>query len=243
MSTVRPFTSNCTGGGGAFSTLLLSACLAVAGLAGAGAAARRTARDADGAQIHQPGVGRQRAGHFVEHVRPDVAVAVDGADDADLRHQRVPDRLLVALLRQERLEALVLGPALLELRRERAQLARGAEEDEAQIPEHAHPAQDGHEQHGVLDPAPQAAHPIERPREGPPRALALEVGAEIDGDHRSSVLVGVTRRCAARGRSGASAGARPRRPGTGRRRHPPPGASRSDWPAGPECAAGPRALC
>jgi hypothetical protein len=38
MSTVRPFTSNCTGGGGALSTLVLSAGLPAAGLAGAGAA-------------------------------------------------------------------------------------------------------------------------------------------------------------------------------------------------------------
>jgi len=39
MSTVRPFTSNCTGGGGACSTLVLSACLPVAGLGAAGAGA------------------------------------------------------------------------------------------------------------------------------------------------------------------------------------------------------------
>ena len=240
MSTVRPFSSNCTGG--ATSAWVLSAAVPALGAPAAAGAGCARGGDAGRGQVDQPGVGRQGAGHFVEHMRPDVPVAVDGADHADLRHERVADDLLVALLGEERLEPLVLGPALLELRGQRAQLARGADHDEAQPAEHAHPAQHGREQQRILDLAPQAAHPIERPTEGPPRALTLEVGAEIDGDHRSSVLVGVTRRCAARGRSAASAGGRSRRPGTGRRRHRPPGASRSGWPAGPGCAAGPKAL-
>ena len=180
---------------------------------------------------------------FVEHVRPHVAVAVHAADDADLRHQRIADGFLMPLLGEERLEPLVLGAALLQLRRERAQLAGGAEQDEAHPAQHAHPAQDGHEENGILDLAAQTTHALQRPQEGPPSALALEVGAEIDGDHRSSILVGVTRRCEARGRSGASEAGRPRPPGAGRRHRPPPAASRSGWPAGPGCAAGRTALC
>src|SRR3989454_3166231 len=56
----------------------------------------------------EPGVGRQRLGDLVQHVRPDVAVGVDSPNDLDLGDERVADALGLALLGDHRVEAPLL---------------------------------------------------------------------------------------------------------------------------------------
>ena len=247
MSTVRPFTSNCTaiGAAGAAESASLAG-LAAAAAAGVGAGRARARDGAGGAEVHEPGVGRQRAGHLVEQVGPDVAIAVHACGWC--RSGRPASRGSISWCRfsaEERLEPLVLGAALLQLRR-RARSARAPCRRRRSRASRARPPSSPRRRAGagslILLPSPRT--PSERPGEGLPGALALEVGAEIDGDHRSSVPGSGLRGAAQRE---ADREHQQRRDlvdrDTGRRRRRPPGASRSGWPAGPGCAAGPTAPC
>src|SRR3989454_2510598 len=99
----------------------------------------------------EPGVGRQGLGDLVEHVRPDVAVGVDPANDLDLRDERVANSLGLALLGDHRVEApllrLHLDAAVLEHPQPRALC------DEPQQPaaDHDQRGRAGGEQPGVFD--------------------------------------------------------------------------------------------
>src|SRR6266446_6398354 len=133
----------------------------------------------------EPGVGRQRLGDLVEHVRPDVAVRVDAADDGNLRDERVPDALRLPLLRDHRVEApllrLHLGAAVLSHPQPRAL------RDEPQQPA-THDDQRGRaggEQPGVFDACKQTPEVGQRELEARAAAgrLLLLSGKKIYFDH------------------------------------------------------------
>ena len=241
MSTVRPFTWKTTAAGVAHGVVLVeSFCAPAAGAAAAPWPARRSPCPPARCRPAAPWSPRPAVG-------PHVAVAIHGADDADLREQRVADGLLVPLLGEERLEPLVLGRGPGSSRGSSAfELGGGAHADVARGSRARRPSSPQRR----AGAGPSLCRP-RRPRtasttpaKGEPRALALEVRTKIDGDHRvSGPLVGVTPRCGARGRSGASAGVPLRPPAWRRTRRRPPGASRSGWPAGPESGAGRPAPC
>src|SRR5690349_15515166 len=96
----------------------------------------------------EPGVGRERLRDLVEHVRPHVPVRVDTADDVDLRDERIPDLLRLALLRDHRVEPPLLGLHVRELRVEDAQA--GAVRDEGE-----EPAPDDDDRRGADDEEPR----------------------------------------------------------------------------------------
>src|SRR6266487_1707753 len=99
----------------------------------------------------EPGVGRQRLGDLVEHVRPDVAVGVDTADDGDLRDERVANALRLALLRDHRVKPPLLrlhfGEAVLKHPQPRAL----GDEPEQPSPDHDQRGRARHQQPRVLD--------------------------------------------------------------------------------------------
>src|SRR6266480_4275894 len=132
----------------------------------------------------EPGVGRQRLGDLVEHVRPDVAVRVDAADDVDLRDQRVADLLGLPLLCDHGVEAPLLDPHRVEPRLEHPQAGALGDEQQQSTPDHDHRRRARGEQPRVLDTGQQALEIGQgelEPRA--PRRLFLFPGKEIDFDH------------------------------------------------------------
>src|SRR5882724_3509830 len=135
----------------------------------------------------EPGVGRQRLRDLVEHVRPDVAVRVDAADDGDLRDQRVADALRLPLLRDHRVEApllhLHLGAAVLGHPQPRAL------RDEPQQPaaDHDQRGRARREQPRVLDARKQTPEVGQRELEARAAGgrLPLLPGQQVDFDHEA----------------------------------------------------------
>src|SRR5947208_688347 len=125
------------------------------GAARAGRQGTRRARGDIAAPGHrdprEPGVGWQRLGDLVEHVRPDVAVGVDRANDLDLRDERVANSLGLALLGDHRVEApllrLHLDAAVLEHPQPRAL----CDEPQQPTPDHDQRGRARHQQPRVLD--------------------------------------------------------------------------------------------
>src|SRR5256886_163731 len=132
----------------------------------------------------QPGVRRQRLGDLVEHVRPDIAVRVDAADDADLRDQRVADLLGLPLLRDHGVEAPLLDAHRIEPRLEHPQAGALGDEQQQSTPDHDHRRRARGEQPRVLDTGQQALEIGQGELEpSAPRRLFLFSGKEIDFDH------------------------------------------------------------
>src|SRR5947209_911213 len=133
----------------------------------------------------EPGVGRQRLGDLVEHVRPDVAVRVDAADDVDLRDQRVADALGLPLLRDHRVEAallrLHLGAAVLGHPQPRAL----RDEPQQPAPDHDQRGRARREQPRVLDARKQTPEVGQRELEARAAGgcLPLLPGKQVDFDH------------------------------------------------------------
>src|SRR2546427_371344 len=103
------------------------------------------------AQAGQPGVGRQRLGHLVEDVRPDVAVGVDLVNDVDLGDQGVADLLRLALLGDHRVEPPLLDPHLLQPGVQHGEPRAARDEQGEPAPEHEHPGSARREQPRVRD--------------------------------------------------------------------------------------------
>src|SRR6266511_1568218 len=133
----------------------------------------------------QPGVGGQRLGDLVEHVRPDVAVGVDPANDLDLRDERVADALGLALLGDHLVEApllrLHLDAAVLQYPQSRAL----RDEPQQPAPDHDQRGRARHEQPRVLDARKQAPEVGQRELEARAAGgrLLLLPGKEIYFDH------------------------------------------------------------
>src|SRR6266516_4767583 len=143
------------------------------------------ARHGDG---REPRVGGQRLGDLVEHVRPDVAVRVDPADDVDLREQRVADLLRLAFLRDHRVEPPLLDAHGLELRLEHSEpRAQGDEQQQPTADDHDR-RDAGREQPWILDARDQPPQIREREPELEARAgrrllRPLLAGEQVDFDH------------------------------------------------------------
>src|SRR2546428_2157821 len=133
----------------------------------------------------EPGVGRQRLGDLVDHVRPDVAVRVDAADDVDLRDQRVADALGLPLLGDHRVEAallrLHLGAAVLGHPQPRAL----RDEPQQPAPDHDQRGRARREQPRVLDARKQTPEVGQRELEARAAGgcLPLLPGKQVDFDH------------------------------------------------------------
>src|SRR5881396_664025 len=147
--------------------------------------ARRHIAAPRGRDPGEPGVGRQRLGDLVEHVRPDVAVRVDAADDVDLRDQRVADALGLPLLRDHRVEAallrLHLGAAVLGHPQPRAL----RDEPQQPAPDHDQRGRARREQPRVLDARQQTPEVGQRELEARAAGgcLPLLPGKQVYFDH------------------------------------------------------------
>src|SRR6266513_2176928 len=155
----------------------------------AGRQGTRCARGGVAAPCHrdprQPGIGRQRLGDLIEHVRPDVTVGVDAADDVDLRDQRVADALGLAFLRDHRVEPPLLGLHLGEAVLGYAQSRALRDEPQQPAPDHDQRGRAGHQQPRVLDArqeAPEVGQRQLEARAAGGRLLVL-TGKKIYFDH------------------------------------------------------------
>src|SRR5437762_2793263 len=114
--------------------------------------------EGDGPDVHrvrdlvaQRHVERRHRPDLVEDVRPDIAVGVDAADDVDLRDERVPDLLRLALLGDHGVEAPLLGPHAIEPRLGHAQPGRLREEQQHHAHDHHGRRRARRDQPRVLD--------------------------------------------------------------------------------------------
>src|SRR5438128_3297673 len=133
----------------------------------------------------EPGIGRQRLGDLIEHVRPDITVGVDPADDVYLSDERVADALRLALLRDHRVKPpllrLHLGEAVLGHPQPRAL----RDEPQQPAPHHDQRGPAGHQQPRVLDARQEAPEVGQRQLEARAAGgrLLLLSGKKIYFDH------------------------------------------------------------
>jgi hypothetical protein len=130
-------------------------------------------------EVDQPGVRRERLGDFVQQVGPDVPIAIDPANDGDLRQQRVADLFLAALVGEESLEPPVLAPGLLQPGLEHVELPEIVEIDHPEAGHHADPRADRRHEERILHfggQLAQSAQAIEQALERVAAALALLAG-------------------------------------------------------------------
>ncbi len=178
-STVRPLIWSASGGG-TESTAIESAAIRASG-------GRR--RGTGGAEIDQPGVGRQGAGDLVHHVGPHIALAVHLLEDLDLGHERIADQLHLALLHHEIPEAGIFRTRLLQLRLEGAERGRGLDPGPAQ-------PEDGEQDHARGNQRERIPHPFAesgqlrlQPGERRTAARTLLAWTKVDFNHEASVRV------------------------------------------------------
>src|SRR2546426_843044 len=163
---------------------------------GRGRGRRAPRRDhGHGRDVREPGVRRQRLRDLIEDVRPDVAVAVDAADDVDLRDQRVSDLLRLALLRDHDVEATLFGAHRIESRFDHGEARPLGDEQRRRAASRDDPRDHCRDEPGVLDVGQEGPEVGQRELELKARAgrrLLLATGEKVYLNHAARLSASPT---------------------------------------------------